>query len=199
MVSFKDPSKNLSQYDFCKNGIEFWQVLTFHSQPALIVVSTILYTHSCCYSATVFGTSILLKWHLLKLVHVWQWLMCYLESNFKSKDITKSWRLIMANSFVIICVYVNVSHYYDIFVCCRCHVNTFVELREEVCQIFRSRWAVNWKKWPIYVQLWSIDLSRIPFWNWGQGWFPISVYLTKASNFWIDVFNPESWVVLGNN
>ena len=45
----------------------------------------------------------------------------------------------------------------------------------------------------------SIDLSRIPFWNWGQGWFPISVHLTKASKVWVNVFNPKSCVVLGNN
>ena len=34
-----------------------------------------------------------------------------------------------------------------------------------------------------------------------QGWFPISVHLTKVSKFWIDAFNPKSCVVLvlGNN
>ena len=45
----------------------------------------------------------------------------------------------------------------------------------------------------------SIDLSRIPLWNWGQSWFPNSVHLTKASKVWIDVFNPKSCVVLDNN
>ena len=46
----------------------------------------------------------------------------------------------------------------------------------------------------------QIDLSRIPLWNWGQGWFPISVHhLTKASKVWIDVFNLKSCIVLGNN
>ena len=45
----------------------------------------------------------------------------------------------------------------------------------------------------------GIDLSRIPYWNWDQGWFPFSVHLTKASKLWIDVFNPKSCVVLGSN
>ena len=62
-----------------------------------------------------------------------------------------------------------------------------------------------WPECAVCVRLWCliiitvIDLSRIPFWNWGQGWFPISVHLTKASKVWIDAFNPKSCVVLGNN
>ena len=63
-----------------------------------------------------------------------------------------------------------------------------------ICQ----KWF-NWSS-PNFLTFKTIYLSQISFWNWGQGWFPISVHLTKASKFWIDVFNPKScgalsWVI----
>ena len=51
----------------------------------------------------------------------------------------------------------------------------------------------------LFRQMIGTDLSQIPFWNWGQGWFPISVCLTKASKVLMNVFNPKSSVVFGND
>ena len=43
------------------------------------------------------------------------------------------------------------------------------------------RVANNFALWShIKFKFGTIDLSQIPFWNWDQGWFPISVHLTKT-------------------